>query len=239
MTGNGSKRARRPVARMIVPVLAVTALGAFSAAPAAAQAGAVEVVDTLAIKRIKEEGFQRSQVMNIMSWLTDVHGPRLTGSPISKRAGDWTLAQFKGWGLSNGGYEWFEFGRGWVNDRMVAQVTEPLAFPVIGYPGAWTYGTDGMVKTDVVLVPNTVRTAAEFAPYRGRLKGKIVISAPPRDVPAQWTAPAQRYTQEQLNAMANPFPPARAGAPGNFGAGRGGRAGGQAAAPAAGGSPVV
>ncbi|HEX6694524.1 MAG TPA: M20/M25/M40 family metallo-hydrolase [Longimicrobiales bacterium] len=242
MTGYGSQRARSVrSARLLVPALAFAALGGLGATGAAAQgfgggaAGPQERIDTVAIQRIKDEGFKRSQVMNMMSWLTDVHGPRLTGSPIARRAGDWTLAQFNSWGLSNAHYEWFEFGRGWVNDRMIAQVTSPVAFPVIGYPGAWTYGTDGMVKTDVVLVPNTVRTAADFAPYRGKLKGKIVISVPPRDITPQYNAPGHRYTQEELNALSNPYPPARGG---NFG-GRGGRGGQPAAQAAAPSSPLV
>jgi hypothetical protein len=145
--------------------------------------------------------------MDIMSWLTDVYGPRLTASPITKRAGDWTLSQFRSWGLANPHYEtWGPFGRGWVNDRMVAQVTAPVAFPVIAYPGAWAEGTDGPVSADVVYVPSSINTIEEFAPYRGKLKGKIVVSAPPRDVAPMMTAPGSRYTEEQLNAMANPYP---------------------------------
>jgi len=103
---------------------------------------------------------------------------------------------------------------------MVAQVTKPVSFPVIGYPAAWSDGTDGKVDNEVVLVPSTVRTAAQFAPFRGKLKGKIVVSAPPRDVPAQFTAPAQRLTQDDLNARANPFPVGGRGGRGRRGGGR-------------------
>lgn len=211
----------------------------WTAAPLAAQRGGgaaqgpQEAIDTAAILKIKDEGFKRSQVMDMMSWLTDVYGPRLTGSPITKRAGDWTIEQFKKWGLANPHYEnWGPFGRGWVNDRMIAQVTAPVAFPVIGYPGAWSEGTSGVVNNDIVLVPNTIQTAAEFAPYRGKLKGRIVVSQPARDLAALFTAPGQRYTTEQLNALSNPFPVANAGGRG----GRGGR-GGEPPAPT-GGTPV-
>src|SRR5688572_6126136 len=205
-------------------------------APVAAQgrggtpAGPQEAIDTAAILKIKDEGFQRSQIMDMMSWLTDVYGPRLTGSPITKKAGDWTLDQFRKWGLANPHYEWWgPFGRGWVNDRTIAQVTAPVAFPVIAYPGAWTVSTPGMVSADVVYVPSTVDTPEEYAPFRGKLKGKVVISAPSPNVNALFNAPASRYTTEQLNAMANPFPVqggrgGRGGAPGGRG-GRGGDAG--------------
>jgi carboxypeptidase Q len=209
-------------------LLALAVLAGFSHAPLLAQgrggqaAGAPqETIDLQSINQIKEEGFQRSQIMDIMSWLTDVYGPRLTGSPISKKAGDWTLETFKKWGLSNPHYEWWgPFGRGWVNDRMVAQVTAPVAFPVIAYPGAWTVGTAGPISTDVVLVPNTVDTWAEFAPYRGKLKGKIVISQPAPTLAALFDAPARRFSAEQLNAMSNPFPVTSGRG------GRGGRGGG-------------
>jgi hypothetical protein len=209
----------------------------FAASTAAAQgfgqqpAGPQEPIDTVAIAKIKAEGFQRSQVMDIMSWLTDVYGPRLTGSPISKRAGDWTLEQFTKWGLANPHYEWWgPFGRGWVNDRMIAQVIAPVAFPVIAYPPAWSDGTNGPVTADVVLVPATIRTPAEFAPFRGKLKGKIVISQPAPTVPALFTAPAQRYTREQLEALSNPFP---------VQGGRGGRAGGGGRGVGQGAPPMI
>jgi len=128
-------------------------------APAARAQGPV---DTAAILKIKEEGFERSQVMEIASWLADVHGPRLTGSPITKRAGDWALEQFRKWGLANPRYEWWgPFGRGWVNERMIAQVTSPVPFPVIAYPGAWTDGTKGMLRTNVVIGPPILGTAAD------------------------------------------------------------------------------
>src|SRR5262245_13777296 len=216
-----------------------------STVPLAAQgrggqtSGAQEPIDTAAILKIKDEGFNRSQVMDLMSWLTDVHGPRLTGSPITKRAGDWSIEQFKKWGLTNPRYEWWgPFGRGWVNDRTIAQVTAPVAFPVIGYPGAWSDGTNGPVSNEVVLVPNTVRTAAEFAPYRGKLKGKIVITQPARELAALFNAPGDRYTQEELDRLSNPFPVAAGGRGGGRG-GRGGGRGGAQASPPPGGSPAV
>jgi len=170
-------------------------------------ARAQDPVDTAAILKIKEEGFERSQVMEIASWLADVHGPRLTGSPITKRAGDWALEQFRKWGLANPHYEWWgPFGRGWVNERMLAQVTSPVPFPVIAYPGAWTDGTKGMLRTNVVLGPPILGTAADVAPYRGKLRGKIVLSSPPLNPAPLFSAPAQRYTKAQLDALANPYP---------------------------------
>jgi hypothetical protein len=232
MRVHGSTRAPGVgVTRRLRSLVFLPALASLVAAPLAAQAfgaqqqGPQEKIDTAAILKIKAEGFERSQVMDLMSWLTDVYAPRLTGAPQARTAGDWTIEQFRKWGLANPRYEWWgPFGRGWQNDRMIAHVTAPVPFPVIAYPGAWTDGTNGMVSADVVMVPSTVMTAKQFEPYRGKLKGRIVISRPPPAVPALFNPQAVRYTTAQLNALANPFPVAsgRGGARG-AGFGRGGQ----------------
>ena len=158
------------------------------AAPLAAQ----EKIDTAAISRIKAEERDRSQVMEIASWLTDVFGARLTGSPSAKAAGDWTVKKLNEWGMANAKMEtWGPFGRGWSNERMVAQVVSPRQFPIIAYPAAWTPGTTGAVKGEVVLIK--ADSAPDLEKYRGKLRGKIVFTQPPRDsVPPHFTADASR-----------------------------------------------
>ena len=196
-----------PFVRSGLVALLVTA-----AATPLAPLGAQESVDLQAIEQIKAEGFERSQVMELMSWLTDVYGPRLTGSSLSKQAGDWAIGQLEAWGLEGVEYEWWgPFGRGWVNERTFAQVTAPVPFPVIAYPPAWADGTDGPVDTEVVLVPSSIRTAADFAPFRGTLSGKVVVSAEPAELGALFDAPAHRLTEDELNARANPYPLPSAG----------------------------
>jgi len=102
---------------------------AASALPIVAQS---EKLDFAMLGRIRDEGLNRSQVMDHVSWLSDVFGPRLTGSPTARKAADYTIAQLKGWGLDNPHLENFPFGRGWTNDKFYAQVTLPVAFSVIG-----------------------------------------------------------------------------------------------------------
>ena len=135
--------ARQPVRRAALALALVLA-------PAAL--GAQERVDAAAIQKIREEGTQRSQVMEIASWLTDVYGPRLTNSPQSRAAGEWAVKTMQGWGLANVHQEWFPFGRGWQNDRMVAHVVSPTPYPVLAFPGAWTVGTNGPVTADLAIV---------------------------------------------------------------------------------------
>ena len=124
--------------------LLVVVLAALSVLPLArSTCRPSEKVDLDAVYRIKDEGLQRSKVMEITSYLTDVYGPRLTGSPNFKEAADWTQKTMKEWGLANIHLESFPFGRGWQNQRFVALAMTPRAYPLVGFPKAWTPGTNG------------------------------------------------------------------------------------------------
>ena len=94
------------------------------------------------IERIKDEGLNRSQLMATLSYLTDVIGPRLTGSPNLKRANEWTCQTLTKWGLANAHLEaWGPFGKGWTLKRFSAQVIEPQCIPLDRVP-------QGMVALD-------------------------------------------------------------------------------------------
>src|ERR1700760_2639807 len=94
------------------------------------------------VERIKDEGLNRSQLMQTLEYLTDVIGPRLTGSAALRRANNWTKDKLTGWGLSNAHLEGWPFGRGWTLKRFSAEVVEPQAFPLLAYPRAWSPGLD-------------------------------------------------------------------------------------------------
>ena len=205
------------------PVVAVATLaGALAFTPLAAQQ-APETVDYEAIYKIKNEGFARSQVMDIMSWLTDVYGPRLTNSPGFRKSGEWAVKEMTSWGLANVKLEPWEgpngpFGRGWSNDQFLMQATTPGGtFPVHGMSTAWTKGTDGHVKGEAVHA--VIVTPEDFAKFKGQLRGKFVLTQPVRDVSALWQPIGRRYTGEELQNLQN-----ETGAVGR--SGRGGRAGG-------------
>src|SRR4026207_1874481 len=99
--------------------------------PVAADWPVTEKIDFDAVFKIKEEGLQRSKVMEIESYLTDVYGPRLTGSPDTTEAADWAQKTMKEWGLANVHTEAWPFGRGWKNRRFVAMAVTPRAYPLI------------------------------------------------------------------------------------------------------------
>ena len=118
------------------------------------------------IQRIKDEGMNRSQVMQTLSYLSDVIGPRLTASPGMKRANEWTRDQLTKWGLQNARLESFgPFGRGWELKRFSAQVVEPLAIPLIAYPKAWSPGLASPITAEVVYFD--ARNDADLEKFKG------------------------------------------------------------------------
>ncbi|HLK14252.1 MAG TPA: M20/M25/M40 family metallo-hydrolase [Fimbriimonadaceae bacterium] len=185
--------------------------------------------DPAVMARIRDEGMNHSQVMKTLSYLSDVIGPRLTGSPSLKRANEWTRDTLTSWGLKNARLEaWGPFGRGWQLDRFSCQVSAPQDIPLIAYPKAWSPSLRGPVTADVVLID--VKDAAELQKFKGQLKGKIVMSGGEQPLAAHFTPQGTRFTDEQLLAMAE----AQAQAPGRGGGG-GGAGGGQGRRAGAGG----
>src|ERR1043165_807151 len=137
------------------------------------------------IERIKDEGMNRSQVMQILSYLSDVIGPRLTGSPNLKRANEWTREKLAGWGLQNAHLEaWGPFGRGWTLKSFSAQVSAPQDFPLIAYPKAWSPGLNGTLNADVIYFDATDEAGLEK--FKGKLEGAIVLTAPMPEVKAHF-----------------------------------------------------
>jgi len=207
------------------------ALAVTAAAAALPLGAATERIDYESINKIKQQGLnpQNSHVMEIASWLTDVYGPRLTGSPNIKKAGDWTVAKMKEWGLQNVALEpWTTrsnfFERGWENEKFYMAAVAPQAFPIPGTPTGWTPGTNGLVRGEVVLVKET--TQEDLQKYAGKLKGKWILTQAPPDVAAFWSPLATRTTPEELSRLelgANPGP--EFGVANPNAEGRGGRGG--------------
>jgi carboxypeptidase Q len=182
--------------------------------PLTAQWPGTEKLDLDAIYRIKDEGLQRSKVMEIESYLTDVYGPRLTGSPNIKEAADWAQKTMTEWGLANVHLETWPFGRGWQNQRFVASALTPRAYPLIAYPKAWTPGTSGAVSGEAVLA--VIETEKDFDAFRGKLRGKFVLGTAMREVPAHFEAPGHRYTDSELGDLSMQPQAGRGRGRGNF-----------------------
>src|SRR6266404_8578902 len=179
-----------------------------------------------AIARIRDEGMNHSQVMETLSMLTEMIGPRLTGSPNLKRANEWTRDQLKCFGLTNAHLEaWGPFGRGWSLKRFSAQVVEPQTIPLIGYPNAWSPGLEKPLTAEVVYFEGGTN---DMEKLKGKLEGKIVLNGASREVRPRFDPMAQRLAETNLLRLAN-SPAGRSGdfqfggEPGRFGSGLGTR----------------
>jgi hypothetical protein len=121
----------RSASRSIVAV-AILVIVSLALAPVSGRTSA-ERVDDAVIAAIKVEGFQHSQVMDTLSWLSDVHGPRLTGSDNLRRAGAWARDRMKTWGLANAALEPYDLSfRGWTLERFSLEMIEPQYMRIYG-----------------------------------------------------------------------------------------------------------
>ncbi len=170
---------------------------------------AEEAVDLSVVNRIRTEAFSNSKVMDTMFYLTDVYGPRLTDSPNFKAAGDWTVKRLQEYGLTNVKEEkWGPFGRGWECKYFEGHMVEPQFSSLAGIPLAWTAGTNGSLSGEPILAP--MRSDADIDKFRGKLRGKIVLSSDPHEFKLPLEAEGHRYTDAELTDLAAaPEPGAR------------------------------
>ncbi len=178
-------------------LLAATALAAaVTATSGLAAPAAPGAPDKSATLKIIDEGINHSEVMVTAEFLADVIGPRLTNSPAIRKAEDWTQSKFKGWGLVNVHKEGFDFGRGWWIERSSVRMTAPRPIQLTAIPVAWTPGTNGPLSAPVFVAP--ISKESDFAKWKGKLAGKIVMLSLPDTGSEPNEAPFQRYTGEEL-----------------------------------------
>lgn len=167
---------------------------------------ATENLDTEVVNKIKQEGLENSQVMDTISYLTDVHGPRLTGSPYAKVAANWTVGRLTEWGLENAQLEpWGPFGRGWTLENSTMNLVEPTYSPIIAHVKAWSPSMTRSVRGVPIYLD--AETQEDLEKYRGKLGRSIVLISPPRQLDALFEPPAERKTDEDLLRLANAGPP--------------------------------
>ncbi len=169
---------------------------------AALNCAAQEKVDLDMINKIRYEGFHNSKIMDTASGLMDGIGERLTGSPNMKKANEWTRDKLTEFGLSNSHLEpWGPFGRGWANEYTNVRMVSPDMTSLIVYAKAWTPGTNGAVRGQVVRA-NIRLTAADMpgdiARYKGKLEGKIVFFGDDADIKLSTDPLSERLTEKQL-----------------------------------------
>jgi len=186
-------RLRNKLAAVACAAAVVMGQGSF------AQEAGGDKVDLTALNAIKREAFERSQVMENLYYMSEVYGPRVNNSRNHRAAAEWAMKQMKEWGLQNVHLEsWGPFGYGWQIKKFYGALETPAYASLIGFPLAWTPGTDGPVTAEAVWAP--LHTERDFEKYKGKLKGKIVLIFDPRELEMHTEAEAKRLTDAEVMA---------------------------------------
>ncbi|MGB7068013.1 MAG: M20/M25/M40 family metallo-hydrolase [Pyrinomonadaceae bacterium] len=158
---------------------------------------------------IRKEGMENSKIMHSMHYLTDVYGPRLTGSPNLKAAGEWAAREMTSWGFENAALEAWDWGRpGWVNERASGFITSPVKDSLVFEVLAWTPGTKKTRKGQALKIvlperPSQQELTAYFDSVRPQIKGKMVLVGNPASIPVNFNPSAKR-----IDPAATPVPTA-------------------------------
>jgi carboxypeptidase Q len=182
---------------------------------AGALAFAEERPDQSVFWKIRQEGSANSRILPTVHVLTDVYGPRLTGSPNLKAAGEWAMQQMRDWGLKNTHLEPWDFGHaGWLNERLVAHIVAPVKDALVVEALSWTPGTNGVARgaaVQIVLPPPPVMQA-DLTKYlesiRSTVQGKIVLVGPHQAVPVTFNPVPLRREDADVQAQMSSAPAA-------------------------------
>ncbi len=165
----------------------------------ASTATAASAADPSTLNRIADAGFNHGEVVDTVAYLTDRIGPRLTNSPGMRAAERWTQDKFREWGLRNVRAEGFDFGRGWWIESASVRMTDPRPLMLRSIPIAWTPATGGPISAQIVVAP--MRKERDFADWRGKLAGKIVLTSFPEDPKDATEAPFKRLGDAEIKKL--------------------------------------
>lgn len=174
--------------------------------------------------KIREEGMKNSKIMRTLHFFSDVYGPRLTGSPNLKLAGEWAAKEMKSWGFDKAELEGWDFGHpGWVNERASGFITSPVQDSLVFEVLAWTPGTNGVVKGETAQIEIPFKSAADnprilepptqeeltayFNSVKDKINGKMVLVGKPAVIPVNFEPPPKRRPDDALKKMLDPNNP--------------------------------
>jgi|TARA_B100000809_G_scaffold192825_1_gene191715 carboxypeptidase Q len=194
---------------VIATSLSVLPLGALTQVTSPQEnAGGEVAVDWDVVAQIREEGLQRSQIANTLSYMTDVLGARLTNSIAMDNAQRWAVEEMKRIGMTGTNREPFmEYGVSWDNEYVSIHLLEPDYQPMVGYPIAHTPGTNGKQELQAVIAD--VRTRQDLETLEGKIRGMAVLSTPPAiiDLSRFETGTPRRNAQEMRELAEAVVPP--------------------------------
>ena len=197
------------VLSVIATSLSVLPLGALTQVTSPQEnTGAEIAVDWDVVAQIREEGLQRSQIANTLSYMADVLGARLTNSNAMDKAQGWAIEEMRRIGLTNTYREPFmEYGVSWDNEYVSIHLLEPDYQPMVGYPIAHTPSTNGKQELQAVIAD--VRTHQDLETLEGKIRGMAVLSTPPAiiDLSRFETGTPKRSAQEMRELAEAVIPP--------------------------------
>jgi hypothetical protein len=152
-----------------------------------------------ALNRIADEGFNHSEIPLTAEYLSDQIGGRMTNSPAMRKAERWTQSKFSGWGLKNVHTEAFDFGRGWWIESSHVRLVTPRPLELRAIPIAWTPATNGALIAPIIVAP--MNNERDFADYKGKLSGKIVLVTWPGPQKDDTDASFQRLSDAEVSKL--------------------------------------
>jgi carboxypeptidase Q len=173
---------------------------------------AEERVDQEMLWKFRQEGTNNSKILQTLHMFTDVYGPRLTGSPNLKAAGEWAIEQMHTWGLKQGHLEPWDFNRvGWSNERLTAHLVAPVKDALVVEALSWTPGTNGVVRGQALQItppqrPTRATLSAYLDPLKPAIKGKVVLIGAPQQVLVSFSPPALRRDDSEVLNQLNAAP---------------------------------
>jgi carboxypeptidase Q len=186
--------------------ISILCLALLNPLPALTQTQGPPALDQEIREKIRNEGMKNSRIMRTLHYFTDLFGPRLTGSPALKAAGEWAVKQMAEWGMENGHLEPWDFGHpGWVNERLTAHIISPVKDSLVCEVLAWTPGTKGNLKglayrLNPPVSPTREELTLFFDRMKSGVKGKLVLVGKPATVPVNFDPISKRMEDQAAKA---------------------------------------
>src|SRR5690349_4806479 len=141
-------------------------------------------------QKISAEVNTHSDLMKNLEYLTTEIGARLTGSPQMNRASEWTLQRFKDYGV-DAHLETTEIPHSWTRGQDSAEITAPIQKSVEIRSLGWSKASAGPVSGNVIFL--NLDDPKELDKYKGKLKGAILITRKPTELPPESEVPNNAY----------------------------------------------
>ncbi|MCK0191874.1 M20/M25/M40 family metallo-hydrolase [Arenibacter sp. F20364] len=154
---------------------------------------------SLALSKINTEGFQGSQVMSLVSDLSDVYGPRLTGTDQYYFAADWAKRTMENWGIDKVYFEnYCDDCMGWEVKSFNVEMTAPTYMKIQAYPYAWTESSKGVEIGDLIWIESYTDLDKVKKQWSGKLQGKTILIGSTPEQNMLFEALSNRFTSDQI-----------------------------------------